>query len=93
MDEIRLALILIVAVGCVLIATRPASHRRRGDRSRLRERSRRSSDPLSRSPRTGAFRLTVRNQWDRPDLARVVGRDDLDPEAPIGIWPELAASR
>jgi hypothetical protein len=94
MEVIRLAVILVVAVGCVLIATRPAPHRRRGDRARLRERSQRSTDPLSRSPRTvGSFRLTVRNHWDRSDLARVVGRDESDPGAPAGIWPELAASR
>lgn len=90
MEDIRLALFLIVMVGSVMLATRPVSARRRSDRSKGRERSRKSSDPLSRSAfQFGTRRIIDRNRWDRRDLARGIGGDQLDPDGTTTIWPEI----
>ncbi len=88
MDEIRLALFLIVVVGCVMLATRPVSNRRRADRSRSRDRASQSSDPLPRNHRgSSSMRLAGRNCWDRTDLVRAIGHDHIDPDGTTSVWP------
>lgn len=84
MDAAPLALILFVVVACVMAATRPVAPRRRSTRAQTR--ARRPHAPNSTSPATPAPMSLNRNQWDRRDLVRAVGRDFVDPDA-AGLWP------
>jgi hypothetical protein len=94
-STLSLALITIVVVVAILIATRPAPRQtRRTERTTGAEKN--APDPLSARPGAGSFDLTPamtlealhRNRWDRRDLAVGVGRDDQASEPALLLWPK-----
>jgi len=94
-DTLSLALITIVVVVAILIATRPAP--REGRRTeRITGADKKAPDPLSAlvpaqpfGPAvTMAFDAGHRNRWDRQDLALAIGRDDQASEPALLLWPK-----
>jgi len=95
-STLTLALITIVVVVAVLIATRPAPRAtRRSERPTSADKK--SPDPLPayRTGRTAAdlgpalaLDGAHRNRWDRQDLAIGVGRDDQASEPALLLWPK-----
>lgn len=85
MEEVKLAILLIVMITCVMAATRPVTSRRKNSPTR---RAKSSSSPRSNSSTSGHRAIkTSRNRWDRLDLARAIGRDEVDPDGTISLWP------
>jgi hypothetical protein len=95
MSTLSLALVTITVIVAVIIATRPAPRRtRRADQTAASD-SEQSADPLpalsTSNELTPAPEImldgTHRNQWDRPDLATGIGRDDQAAEPDLLLWP------
>lgn len=73
MEDVKLAVILLVTVICVISATRPAPARRRISR---RHHTGATARPGHRSPAVTHPDTISRNRWDRLDLVRAIGTGD-----------------
>jgi hypothetical protein len=81
MADLQLALVLLIVIACVVVATTPAPQRasrslpvRRGAANRHERQT---------------FSRGSRNAWNRLDLARGISASDLDSGEPL--WPPQAA--
>jgi len=84
-EEVKLAILLLVMITCVIAATRPVPSRRKNSSTR---RAKDSNAPHGNPPTSGQRTMkTSRNRWDRLDLSRAIGRDEVDPEGTISLWP------
>jgi hypothetical protein len=82
MEELRLLLLLLAMIAALVIGARPVVRSGRVDRT----------DPSAGAKRPAGSvavceRMVGRNRWDRPDLARAIGRDELDWSATTALWP------
>jgi hypothetical protein len=91
MGEIGRVLSLLLGIGCVFLATRPAA-RQRPHRLIATPRPLTTAASLDESGyaylRLGAL---GRNRWDRRDLALGVGADPLAGEPDVMVWPGTSA--
>lgn len=84
MGALPLALILIIVVSCVMVATVPDTSRRTPRRAAGRI----SRGGSGRAGSTGRRGVAVqRNRWDRPDLDRAIGRFDDEGDSTLSVWP------
>lgn len=85
MEEVKLAILLIVMITCVMAATRPVTSRRKSSSTR---RAKTANAPRGNPPSPGQRTVkSSRNRWDRLDLSRAIGHGEIDPEGTISLWP------
>lgn len=82
MEDVRLLLVLLAMVAALVLGLRPGPHSPRDDRSRQPGVTKRPSGSV-----VALDRMAGRNRWDRSDLARAIGRDELDSSAITACWP------